>query len=323
MPALSVSTVLAPFRTSNSSIQLGARFPNSAPTMRKYAFPEAHASRAPSGDQRQPVTLVLVARNRGAAPAGFHEDGIRHHVGGALAVGRPLRPYDRPGGTRRRLLPRRAAGGGDREQAVLVGEQDPGAVRRPARRDLDGGRVVGEESRPAAAHLAHIHSGVEWISAGVRQEPAVRRERGVDLHGRLIGHLERGAERRPRIAATSRGERAEPGAYGERAERDGCQTGAGPRGGGARRSRRRSWRRERRREFPGAAEPVRGELGERGEHRGFEGRRHRLSLPGGRPRLVGQHLGDDRLCRGAGERRLAHQHLVGHARRGRRRRSGR
>ena len=39
--------------------------------MRKYALPAAHTSRRPSGDQRQPVTLVLAARNRGAAPAGF------------------------------------------------------------------------------------------------------------------------------------------------------------------------------------------------------------------------------------------------------------
>ena len=73
MPALSVTTVRAPLRASNSSIQLGARLPNSEPTMRKYAFPEAHTSRAPSGDQRQPVTLVLVARNRGAAPAALRK----------------------------------------------------------------------------------------------------------------------------------------------------------------------------------------------------------------------------------------------------------
>jgi hypothetical protein len=41
--------------------------------MVKYALPEAHTSRAPSGDHRQPVTLVLVARNRGAAPVGFRK----------------------------------------------------------------------------------------------------------------------------------------------------------------------------------------------------------------------------------------------------------
>src|ERR687889_2893853 len=73
IPVLSVSTVLAPLRTSNSSIQLGARLPKSEPTMRKYAFPEPHTSRVPSGDQRQPVTLVLVARNRGGAPAGLRK----------------------------------------------------------------------------------------------------------------------------------------------------------------------------------------------------------------------------------------------------------
>ena len=41
--------------------------------MRKYAFPAAHTSRVPSGDQRQPITLVLVARNLGAAPVGLRK----------------------------------------------------------------------------------------------------------------------------------------------------------------------------------------------------------------------------------------------------------
>src|SRR5215211_1114685 len=73
IPALAVSTVRAPLRTSNSSIQLTARFPNIAPTMVNHALPAAHTSRVPSGDQRQPVTLLLVARKRGAAPAGFRK----------------------------------------------------------------------------------------------------------------------------------------------------------------------------------------------------------------------------------------------------------
>ena len=73
IPFLSVSTVRAPLRTSYSSIQLTARFPNSAPTMRNQALPAAQTSRAPSGDQRQPVTLPLAARNRGAAPAGLRK----------------------------------------------------------------------------------------------------------------------------------------------------------------------------------------------------------------------------------------------------------
>ena len=70
---------------------------------------------------------------------------------------------------------------------------------------------------------------------------------------------------------------------------------------------------ERRGEFRRAREPVRRQLGQRGQHRVLHVARHRLALERERPRLFGHHLGDDRLRRGSGERRLADQHLVRHA----------
>ena len=55
-----------------------------------------------------------------------------------------------------------------------------------------------------------------------------------------------------------------------------------------------------------------GQLLERGEDRGLRGRRHHRPLGPERRRLLGEDLGDDRLRAGAGEGRLAGQHLVRH-----------
>ncbi len=70
---------------------------------------------------------------------------------------------------------------------------------------------------------------------------------------------------------------------------------------------------ERRRELGGRGEPVGRELLERGEDGVFDFLGHALALPAEGGRLLGHHLGDDRLRRAAGERRIAGEHLVGHA----------
>ena len=70
---------------------------------------------------------------------------------------------------------------------------------------------------------------------------------------------------------------------------------------------------QRRRELGGRGEPVGRQLLERGEDGVLDFLGHALALPAERGRLLGHHLGDDRLRGAAGERRVADQHLVGHA----------
>ena len=59
-------------------------------------------------------------------------------------------------------------------------------------------------------------------------------------------------------------------------------------------------------------EAIGGELLQRGEHRVLDRGRHRGALGAERRRRLRQHLGDDGLRDGAGEGRLAGEHLVGH-----------
>ena len=71
---------------------------------------------------------------------------------------------------------------------------------------------------------------------------------------------------------------------------------------------------QRRGELRRRGEPVGRELLQRGEHGVLDlvGHARSRCRRCGR-RLVGHHLGDDRLGRAAGERRIADEHLVGHA----------
>ena len=81
---------------------------------------------------------------------------------------------------------------------------------------------------------------------------------------------------------------------------------------------------ERRGELGGGGEAVGGKLLERGEHRRLDAAAESSSAARvSGARLLGHHPRDDRLRGRARERRLAHQHLVEHAARARRCRSGR
>ena len=65
-------------------------------------------------------------------------------------------------------------------------------------------------------------------------------------------------------------------------------------------------------ELAGRSPAVGRQLLQRGEDRGLDRRRHGGPLGPERGRLLGEHLGDDRLGAGPGEGRLPGQHLVAH-----------
>jgi hypothetical protein len=103
------------------------------------------------------------------------------------------------------------------------------------------------------------------------------------------GEEKSGEQQRPRTTAGCRGARR---AQDARADRAGTVEGVA--------------------ELLRGAEAVGGQLLQRGEHRVLDGGRDGAAAGDERDRLLGEHLGHDGLRRGARERGLADEHLVGH-----------
>ena len=272
----------------------------------------------PTGDQAQSVGSAMRATGRTEASDSTQEQRIAPGERETLAIGRPDRRGDRRARITGHLRPRGPPPAG----ALNTPSCARNRMREPSgdHCGLVSAAVVSPVSATARPSPTgpHHHVHVEERAAGIGHRAPIRRERGRHLELRVPGDVGRAAEyERRRLAAAEHAAPQEERPGGDRQRRAGRRDDLARRPPpGRKRDRvpgRAGRRRQRGRELRRRREAVGRELLRARSHRVFHVRRHGRPRVAHRRRRLGQHLGHDRLRGRPGERRLAGQHLVGHA----------